>query len=120
MESRAQQGALAAVEQEQQAAAVLTEPRREAPADRFAGPAGAQLLTFEVQERYLVERIEGAQVVIELKAIDDAHRVAGPDVLGAQVAMGIDDASLPDPRGQRRAMKGEKALLRGEDPSDGA
>jgi hypothetical protein len=45
----------------------------------------------------------------EFKTIDNSNRIVEPDVLGAQVAVTVDDAA--GARGKRLAMMGEKPLL---------
>jgi hypothetical protein len=60
----------------------------------FTGPAGAEALAFETQECNLVEWIDGPQTSVELEAVNDPDGIAKPDVLGAQIAVPFDDATV--------------------------
>ena len=58
--------------------------------------AGAQPLALHRQKRELVDRVETAQFASEFQAIDDSRRGSQTDVLGAKVAMPLDDPAIPE------------------------
>ena len=87
--------------------------RKYSPAQR-----GAEPLAFDAQKGDFVERIDHAQARIELQAIDNPHRVAEADVLGAQIAVAVDDAARAHPRIEKRAAFGQKPALHRIDVTD--
>ena len=56
-------------------------------------PAGRKPLAFEREEREFVDGIEAPQLARELEAVDDLRLGLEADVLGAQVAVRLDDAA---------------------------
>jgi len=114
---RAQRRAMAAIEQEEIFGQTITQAGPNSALDIFAGPAGAEALAFEAQECNLVERIHGSQPGIELQAVDDADRIAEPDVLRAQIAVPIDDATGLNASDEHVRMALEKPALDEVDPS---
>lgn len=92
---------------------IWTIPQRpcDAAPDVLADPGSAKPLAFKAQECNLVERIDGSQARIELQTIDDLDRIAKPDVLGAQVAVPVNDDTIANPLGKQPALKKKKAPL---------
>ena len=118
-QTRSQHRAMAAIEQEQLLGQPVAQAAHDTTLDVFAGPSGAEPLAFEAQECDLVEWIDSPQARIELEAIDDPHRIAEPDVLGAQVAVSVDDAAAREcAAGQRVSPMGKKPALNAVDPPD--
>ena len=107
--------AVAAVEGEQLVRQMIAQRMDGAPADMRARPAAAQALAFDAQIGDLVERIDGAQAGIELQAVDDGDLVVEPDVLGAQVAVAVDDCARAHAAGDQLAARAKKAALRAVD-----
>jgi len=97
----AQRGAVAAIEGEQRLAGAVAKPARESPPDGGGDPVRPQSLAFDAQIGDLVERIEGSQARIELQAVDDSHGLPEKDVLGAQIAVGLDDAAFENAADQQ-------------------
>ena len=81
----------------------------------FAGPGGAQPLAFDAEERDFVEGIDHAQARVEFQAVDDADRIADPNMFGAQVAMAVDDVARSHALGQKLGPFGQEAALHGVD-----
>jgi hypothetical protein len=73
--------------------------RRSAKAtDEFGGETGAsQAFDFQGQEGNLLDRVQPAQRAAELEAVDDAGRRREADMLGAQVAMAVDEPRATGP-----------------------
>ena len=71
--------------------------------DAGAGLRRAQDFAFEVEVGQLVQRVVGPQPCAELQPVDDPYAVVEPDVLGAKVAMGVDDAAGADALGEELA-----------------
>jgi hypothetical protein len=70
------------------------EPARHLAPYVSTDPSSAEAFAFEIEESDLVEGIHHPQTVVELQAIDNAHWVAKPDMLRAQVAMTIDNMAF--------------------------
>ena len=117
-QTRTQHRAVTAVEQKQLLGQPIAQAAHDTTRDVFARPAGAEPIAFKAQERDLVEWIDGPQARIELEAVDDPHRIAQPDVLGAQVAVPIDDATLANALGQRPRLLGKEFALRAGNAPD--
>jgi len=101
---------------------LLGEPVRQAAHDTapdvITCPCGAEPVAFEAQECNLIEWIDRPQARIEFEAIDDPDRIAKPDVLGAQVAVSVDDSAVANALGQHLALMEEKPALDTGDPPD--
>ena len=110
-EPRPQRRAVAAIEQKQLVGVSVMQRVGDAAAQIFACPGGAQPFALDAEECELVERIDHAQAGVEFQAIDDAHRIAEPNVFGAQIAMTVDDAARSHPRGDERAALGQETPL---------
>ena len=107
-QARPQRRAVAAIEQKQLLGQPVAQAAHDAAPDVLAGPCGAEPLAFKAQECDLVEWIDRSQARIELQAVDDPDRIAEPDVLGAQVAVAVDDAARADALGQHRLPDGKE------------
>ena len=83
---------MAAIEQKQGVRRVLAQAVHHAPAQVSAGPRSAQALALQTEERDFIQRVTCAEPIVEFEAIDDADRVAQPDVLRAQIAVSVNDA----------------------------
>src|SRR5271169_1845843 len=59
-----------------------------------------------------------SQARIEFQAVDDADRITETDVLGAQIAVAIDDAPRPHAFGQILGALGQEPALHGIDVVD--
>src|SRR5581483_12409635 len=101
----AQHGAVGTIEAEQCGRSSLAQAPLDAVANVAAGPGGAEALAFDRQECHLVQGVHGPQSGVELEAVDYAHRMVEPDVLGPQVAMAVDDALT-----QRAGLEGAPVL----------
>jgi hypothetical protein len=86
--------------------------------DVFSCPCSAEAVAFEAQECNLIERIDRPQARIEFEAVDDSNWIAEPNVLGAQVAVSVDNAAVAHARGERLSLLGEKSALDASDPPD--
>jgi hypothetical protein len=84
----------------------------------FARPRCAEPFAFEAEERDFVEWIHHSQARIEFQAVDDGDRITETDVLGAQVAVAIDDAPRPHAFGQILGALGQEPALHGVDVVD--
>ena len=84
----------------------------EAAAEIARKPRAAQPLAFQSEEGKFVERIVGAQIIVEFEAVDDARRVVEPDMLRPQIAMRVDDVAAGRTRREERAAASEKSLRR--------
>jgi hypothetical protein len=69
------------------------EPAGTALEDAITDPTGIENLALQSQIGQLVERIQQAEHITELKTIDDNGRVSEANMLRPQVAMALDDAS---------------------------
>jgi len=81
-------------------------------------PCSSEPPAFEAQECNLVERIDRPQARIEFEAVDDSNWVAEPNVLGAQIAVSVDNAAAANARGERLSLLGEKSALDTSNPPD--
>ena len=86
--------------------------------DVFSCPCSAEAVAFEAQECNLIEWIDCPQARIEFEAVDDSHWIAEPNVLGAQVAVSVDNAAAANARGERLSLLGEKSALDTSNPPD--
>jgi hypothetical protein len=103
--------AMAAIEQKQGVRRVLIEAAHHSLAQVSTGPRSAQALALEAQERNFIQRVTPAEPIVEFEAIDDADRVAEPDVFGAQIAMSVNDAPAEHTVNQKIAtLRQEPAL----------
>ena len=85
------------------------------PPDPLGSPQAAEAFAFQMQEGNFIERIERPQFWVEFQAVDDCHGLAQPDVLGAQVAMGVDEPPPVNPfKQQGGAFHGKSALDLGD------
>ena len=101
---------MAAIKQVELARDSVGEPARHLAPQVSANPSGAEAFAFEIEEGDLVEGIHHPQTVVELQAIDNAHWVAKPDMLRAQVAMAIDNMAFAYPGGENlRPLREEAA-----------
>jgi len=117
-QTRTQHRAVTAVEQKQLLGQSIPQAAHDTTRDIFPRPAGAEPIAFKAQERDLVEWIDGPQARIELEAIDDPHRITQPNMLRAQVAVPIDDATLANALGQRPRLLGKEFGLRTGNAAD--
>ncbi len=83
--------AMAAIEQEQGVRRILIETVHDAAAQVLTSPGDAQPFALETEEGDFVQRVAGAEPIIELEAVDDADRISEPDVLRTQIAMAVND-----------------------------
>ena len=104
-QTRTQHRAVTAVEQKQLLGQPIPQAAHDTTRDIFPRPAGAEPIAFKAQERDFIEWIDGPQARVELEAIDDPHRITQPNMLGAQVAVPIDDATLANALGRRNRSK---------------
>ena len=95
---------MTAIKQEKIFGEAVTQAGRDPAPDIFAGPACTEALAFKVQECNLVEWIHGSQTRVKLQAIDDPDRISKPNVLGTQVAVPINNASIPNPPDKQPAV----------------
>jgi hypothetical protein len=101
---------MAAIKEIELARDSVGEPARHLAPYVSTDPRSAEAFAFEIEESDLVEGIHHPQAVVELQAIDNAHWVAKPDMLRAQVAMTIDKMAFAYPGGEnRRPMREEAA-----------
>ena len=91
---------------------------RQAAAQIARNPRAAQPLAFQSEKGEFVERVIGAQIIVEFEAIDDAQRVAEPDMLRPQIAMRVDDVAAGRTRGEKRTAAGEEPFLDAIDNAD--
>jgi len=110
-ETGAQGRPMTAVKNEKLLGFSVIERMRHVAAQILAGPGGAKPFAFDAQEGDFVERINHAQTRVEFQAVDNAHRIAQPDVFRAQVAMSVDDMPRPHPFGQEPGPLGQKPAL---------
>jgi hypothetical protein len=111
-EARPQGGAIGPVKVIEREGQILVQPVLDARPDQPTGPPGAEPLALQIEVGGLVEGIDGTQARIELQTVDDPDVVIEPDVLGAQVAMSIDDTATAYARCQHAAALGEESPLR--------
>lgn len=90
-QTRSQGRAIAPVKAEKRLGNSIVQRRRELLHDAPTHPGGSQALAFDAEKSDLIERIDRAQAVVELQAIDDLRRIAEPYVLRPQVAMAVHD-----------------------------
>ncbi|HEX7565221.1 MAG TPA: hypothetical protein VF396_18525, partial [Bradyrhizobium sp.] len=106
---------MTAVEQKKPAGGIVIQGARQASPDPLGSPQTAEAFAFQMQESDFIERIERPQFWIEFQTVDDCHGLAQPDVLGAKIAMGIDE---PPPvnslKQQDGAFCGKAALNLGD------
>jgi len=114
-QARAQHRPMTAIKQKKPAWWIVLQGTGQAPPDPLGRRQAAKAFAFQMQEGNFIERIERPQFRVEFQAVDDGQGLAQPDVLGAQVAMGIDEASFVNPlKQQDRALLGKPALNLGD------
>src|ERR1035437_1948402 len=119
-QARAQHRPMAAIKQKKPAGGVVIQCMRQMPPDPLGSPQAAEAFAFQMQESNFIERIERPQFWVEFQTVDDCHGLAQPNMLRAQVSVGIDEPPLANASQQQgRVFHGESALdLR--DPLDSA
>jgi hypothetical protein len=90
-----QHRAITAIEDEKLFRPPVVQSPHHTPTQMFTRPSRTEAFTFNAEERQLVDGIDHPQAAVEFEAIDDAHRVTQPNVLGPQVAMPVDDVTRP-------------------------
>ena len=110
-QARAQHRPMTAIKQEKPAGGIVIQGTRQMPPDPLGSPQAAEAFAFQMQEGNFIKRIERPQFWIEFQAVDDCHGLAQPDVLGAQVSMGVNVSPRANPFEQQgRAFHGKSAL----------
>ncbi len=108
---RAQHRPMTAVEQKKSAGRIVIQGVRQAPPDPLGCPQTAEAFAFQMQEGDFIERIERPQFWVEFQTVDDRRGLAQPDVLGAKIAVAIDEPPLVNPlKQQGGAFFGKTAL----------
>jgi hypothetical protein len=105
-------GTVAAVEEEEFGRHFIVQRMSHDPPQVLVCPFPTEPGAFETQERDLIERVYRAQAVAEFEAVDDLHAVVEPDMLGAQVAVTVDETPLRDALSKERRALVEKPALR--------
>jgi hypothetical protein len=85
-----QRGAMATVEAVERLGVPFVKRGENPRANPPAGGGRAQALALQIQERDFIERVVGPERGTELEAIDDADRIAHPDVFGSKVAVRVE------------------------------
>ena len=83
---RPQRRAMTPIEGEQLGRRRVRQCARQAVAQIAPNRRAAQSFAFQREEGEFVERIIGAQIIVEFEAIDDARLLAEPDMLRPQIA----------------------------------
>ena len=112
--------AMAAIEQKQGVRRVLIEAAHHSLAQVSTGPRSAQALALQTEERDFIQRVTCAEPIVEFEAIDDADRVAEPDVFGAQIAVSVNDALAQHAVNQKIARLRQEPALHDIDFGDQA
>ncbi len=100
-QARAQHRPMTAIEQKKPACSIVIQGARQVLPDPLGSPQTAEAFAFQMQESNFIERIERPQFWVEFQAVDDRHGLAQPDMLGAQVSMGIDEPPPVNPLAQQ-------------------
>ncbi len=110
-QARAQHRPMTAIKQKEPAGGIVIQGARQMPPDPLGGRQAAEAFAFQMQESNFIERIERPQSWGEFQAVDDCDGLAQPNVLGAQVAMCIDEPPPVNPlKQQGGAFYGKPAL----------
>ena len=83
--------------------------------DPLGSPQAAETFAFKMQESDFIKRIERPQFWVEFQAVDDCHGLAQPNVLGAKIAMAIDEPPPVNSLKQQGGMFCGKAALDRDD-----
>jgi hypothetical protein len=106
-----QRRTMAAVEPKQCVRRVVIQATHRAPAQVLAGPGDSQSFALETEEREFIQRVAGAEPIVEFEAIDDADRISEPDVLRTQIAVSVDDVPAQHAFDQKIATLRQEAAL---------
>ena len=119
-EARPQRRPMAAIKHKKLLGVPVVQRVHDAAAQIFAGPGCAEPFAFDTEEGDFIEGIDHSQPRVEFQAVDDAHWIAEANMLGAQVAVPIDDVPRPHALGQKLGPLGQKAALHGVDVANGS
>ena len=110
-QARTQHRPMTPIEKKKSAAGVVIQDKGQVLPDPLSSPEAAKTFAFKMQEGDFIEGIERPQFWVEFQAVDDCHGLAQPDVLGAKIAMGINEPpSVNSLKQQGGAFCGKAAL----------
>lgn len=109
---------MAAIEEEELAARIVMEDARNTALQVVTDPGRSEPLALKAQVGNLVEWIDHPQLSVEFQAVDDPYPIGEPDVLGAQIAMPVDEAPKTRPPGEGFRPQSKEAPLHALDASD--
>ena len=118
----AQRGAITFIERQQFGRRRIRQCFSEPLNDPRTDLGVSKALALNRQIGQLLERVDGAKLGVEFKAVDDRQRLAKPDVLGPEIAVSIYDLPLLEPLQQQTAQAIQKLGLYAiefEDACDG-
>ena len=103
--------AMAAIKAEQRVRPVLIQTMHYAAAQVLTGPGDAQPLALEAEKREFVQRVSGAEPIIEFETIDDADGISEPDVLRTQITVSVSNAPAQHPIDKKIATSRQEPAL---------
>ena len=116
-QARAQHRPMTSIEKKKSAAGVVIQDKGQVLPDPLGSPQAAETFAFKMQEGDFIKRIERPQFWVEFQAVDDCHGLAQPNVLGAKIAMAIDE---PPPVNSLKQQGGASLWQSGAGPGRSA